>query len=169
MGDRHGLISLSLAAALVVAACKGKEEKQAPPLPTDSLAKGEAVEGPEKAFALPLPRFAKITWRGKDSVTVMTNLTHEELVNFVRARVQNGEVLTGSGATQLKDVVVPSEPARKLTIEIRPAPPLSGGRSQMLVSDTTPPPDTPGLTDEERWRRAGFTPEGKVLDPKQLQ
>jgi hypothetical protein len=171
MGDRHGLTVVAFAALLAMAdatGCKRKESPQ-PPLPTDSLARGESVEGPDKAYALPLPRLSRVTWRGQNSITVLSNLTHEDLVNFVRARVQNGDVTSGSGATQLRNVVVPSEPKRILTIEIRPAPPMAGGRSQMIVTDTTPLPDDPKLTEEERWKKAGLTPQGKVLDPKQLQ
>lgn len=173
MGDRRGL---SLAAAAFVAAavlsgCKRKPSDQSSPPspPTDSLAKGEAVEGPDKAYALPLPRFARITFRGQSSVTVTSSLTPEELVNFVRARVKGGEVTTGSGATRLASVVVASEPQRVLTIEIRAVAPITGARSQMIVNDTTPPPDDPKLTEEERWKKAGLTPQGKILDPKQLQ
>ena len=169
MGDRHGLICLLLALALTSAGCKRKNPNETPPPPTDSLAKGESVEGKDKAYALPLPRLAKITWKGENTITVTTNLPPEELVNFVRARVKDGEVVTGTSTTQLRNVVVPSEPARKLTIEIRPAAPLTGSRSEMLVNDTTGKPIEPGLSDEERWKKAGFSPEGKVLDPKQLQ
>jgi hypothetical protein len=171
MGDRHGLTVFALAAFVALATAAGckRKETNPEPLPTDSLAKGEAVEGPDKAYALPLPRLSKITWRGENAITVLSNLTHEDLVNFVRARVQSGDVTSGSGATQLRNVHVPSEPKRILTIEIRPAPPMSGGRSQMTVSDTTPPPEDPKMTDEERWRKAGFTPQGKVLDPTKLQ
>ena len=34
---------------------------------------------------------------------------------------------------------------------------------------TTPPKVQPGLTDAERWRQAGLTPEGRPLDPKAFE
>ena len=42
------------------------------------------------------------------------------------------------------------------------------GRVEMVVRDRTPPPVEEGLTEEERWRQAGMTPDGKVL-PEQAQ
>jgi hypothetical protein len=39
-----------------------------------------------------------------------------------------------------------------------------------VIKDVTPPPPPPpGLTDAERWRAAGLTPDGHPLDPKKLE
>ncbi len=38
-----------------------------------------------------------------------------------------------------------------------------------MIKDITPPPLEPGLTDEERWKKAGLTPDGKPIDPKKLE
>ena len=35
-------------------------------------------------------------------------------------------------------------------------------RSEMTIRDVTPPPVEPGLSEEERWRKAGFSPQGKI-------
>ncbi|MFO0571647.1 MAG: hypothetical protein U0263_38825 [Polyangiaceae bacterium] len=44
-----------------------------------------------------------------------------------------------------------------------------GPGAKLVVKDITPPPITPGLSDEERWKKAGLTPQGKPLDPKKLE
>jgi hypothetical protein len=39
-----------------------------------------------------------------------------------------------------------------------------------VIKDVTPPPPPPpGLSDAERWRAAGLTPDGRPLDPKQFE
>lgn len=132
----------------------------------DQLAPNEVVEGQDKAFALPLPRYARVTGRFQTSITVRSHLTPEDLANFVRARVKEGKVVAGGAATTFENVVVPNEPGRRLTIDVRRATITGDARSEMTVRDTTPPPVEPGLTDEQRWKKAGFGPDGKLLDPK---
>jgi hypothetical protein len=39
--------------------------------------------------------------------------------------------------------------------------------SLLIVRDITPHPVAPGLSDDERWRKAGVVP-GKPFDPKAL-
>lgn len=165
-----------MAAALAAGApaCKSKE---APPQPTDApsarpadhLAKGEVPEGGEHAFSLPLPLRSRVKIRFHDNVQIISPHTHEELSNFVRARVKSGKVLVGTTMTTFEDVVVPSEPARHLKIEIRQLSSLDGTRSEMIVRDVTPPPSDPSETDADRWRKVGLTPDGKLLDPKHMQ
>jgi hypothetical protein len=42
--------------------------------------------------------------------------------------------------------------------------------TRLVLTDVTPPPPpAPGLSDRERWRRAGFSPDGRPLKPKQLE
>ncbi len=58
---------------------------------------------------------------------------------------------------------------KAFTIEIRSAPIAGEYRSEKVVNDVSGVPAEPGLSDEERWRKPGFTPEGKPLGPMQLQ
>jgi hypothetical protein len=61
------------------------------------------------------------------------------------------------------------DPARRLSIEVRAAKPLGTVRSEMVIRDVTPPPVEPGLTDEQRWQKAGLSPSGAVLAPQKLE
>jgi hypothetical protein len=168
---RLTLLAAALATlAAFAGACKREPPPPpAPPAPVDQLAPGEVVEGKDKAFALPLPRHTKVTGRFDTSVTVRSPLKPEDLANFVRARVKDGNVVAGGAATTFEDVVVPAEPQRRLTIEVRKTPLTGDARSEMTVRDTTPPPVEPGLTDEQRWQKAGLDPNGNVLDPKNTE
>jgi hypothetical protein len=162
-----------VAAALAVASgCKSKpppSDPAPPSAPADHLATNEVVEGKEKAFSLPLPFHAQVTAKFKDAITVRSPLKPEELANFVRARVKEGNVIPGGASTTFENVIVPAEPTRRLSIEVRRTRLTGDARSEMTVRDVTPPPVEPGLSVEDRWKKAGFTPEGKPIDPSQMQ
>lgn len=175
MGARHRLILVSLLAiAIAGPGCKPKQ--QAPPSPApstrssaDHLAKGEIPEGKERAFTLPLPLHSTIKARFPGSIHVGSPLSHEELSNFVRLRVKDGKTSSGASETRFENVVVTKDSTRTLVIEIRKAVIVGEYRSQMVVNDVTPPPPEPGLSDADRWKKAGMTPDGKLLDPKHMQ
>jgi hypothetical protein len=176
MGTRNRLIARRVVLGLVLtvgvtacSACKRKEETPTEIKPPDHLAPSEVVEGKERAFGLPLPRTAHIAARFEKTVHVQTPLTHEELVNYVRARVKDGKVTPGTSGTQLFDVTPVGDPMKRLTIDVRLYRGGDGNHSEMIVRDTTPTPVEPGLTDEQRWQKAGLTPSGQIADPKKLQ
>ena len=59
-------------------------------------------------------------------------------------------------------------PDKLLVVSVKPAP-GAVGMTQIEVRDVTPT-KAPELPDEAaRWRAAGLTPEGRVLDPTKLQ
>lgn len=174
MGSRRRLIAVALALALGVSACssckrktdEGPKTEEAPP---DRLAPGEVVEGSERAFGLPLPRASRVAARFATSVHVTSTVTPEQLANFVRTRVKEGNVTQGTSSTKLENVVPRDDKNKRLTIDVRPLHAGNGNRSEMVIQDTTPPPFDPKLTDEERWKKAGLTPNGQLIDPKRLE
>ncbi|MDB4939001.1 MAG: hypothetical protein JWP87_5973 [Labilithrix sp.] len=167
-------LTVSLVVGLGAAGCSScKRGDDKPPVenkPPDHLAPMEAVEGKEKAFGLPLPRLSKVEARFEKSVHVLSMLTAEELVNFVSVRVKDGKITPGTSSTLLYNVTPVGDPEKRLSLDIHA---FRGGdgtmHSQMVVRDTTPPPLEPGLTDEQRWNKAGLTPGGQIADPKHLQ
>ena len=167
MGVGRRLIGLGLL-LVALAACKEKEVPKTEDKPPDRLAPNEVVEGTEHAFGLPLPRVARVAARLRDSVHVTSTLTPEQLVNFVSARVKEGKTTPGSSSTVLENVIPRDDNTKRITIDIRPLRTPDGNKSEMVIRDTTPPPFEPGLTEAERYKKAGLTPEGKLLDPKTL-
>jgi hypothetical protein len=172
MGVRDRLI-LGLCVALVCgsAACKRKAPPtDAPPPPPDKLAPNEVPLSKEKAFALSLPRGAKIGSRWGGDIHVATELSPEQLANFVRQRVTGGKITAGSGSTRFEAVTVPAEPKRILDIDVRPGKLVTNVKSEMLVRDVTPVIDPAKLkTEEERWRAAGLGPDGHPLNADKLE
>jgi hypothetical protein len=176
MGTRRRLSASArvvfVAFALACSSCK-REEKPLPPAetkPSDHLVAGEAVEGKDRAFGLPLPRLARVAARFEKTVDVYSPLSPEDLVNFVRTRVKDGRITPGSSSTLLVDVVPLGDPQKRLSIDVH----LFHGadssvRSEMIVRDTTPLPTEPGLTDEQRWKKQGLTSDGHIADPTHLQ
>ena len=171
MGVRHGLTFG--ACTLLLACAPSCKQRTEPPKndqkPPDHLAPDEVVESKERAFGLPLPRVSKVNARFDKSVHVTSTLTAEELANFVRARVKEGNVIPGATSTKLENVIPRDDAKKRVTIEVRPRREGDGTRSEMIVRDTTPLPTEPAANDEERWRKAGLTPSGQLLDPKHLQ
>lgn len=173
MGARR---RLTFTAAVLFAAglsacssCKRKDDTPTEKPPPDRLAPNEVVEGKERAFGLPLPRVVHVKARFEKTVHVLSPLTPEEMTNFVRARVKDGKVISGASVTTLAEVIPLGDPQKVLTIDVRTVRLGDGTRSEMVVRDTTPLPAEPGLSNEQRWEKAGLTPSGKIADPKHLQ
>lgn len=163
------------AALALTAACKRREPPPPPqveaPRPADHLAQGELAEGPDRAFSLRLPAASEVALRFPEAVHVRSSLTVDKLSGFVRARVTGGREAASPNRTTFERVVVPGEPGRTLTVEVRPTKRYDAMRSEMVVRDVTPrPPPDPGATESELRQRAGLTPDGtQLLDPKHMQ
>lgn len=95
--------------------------------------------------------------------------SREEVANFIRARVKDGKTTSGSSTTRFDDVIVAKDPTKHLTIEVMSAPMTSPYRAQLIISDVTPEPEPPGMTDADRWKKLGLTPNGKPVDPNRLE
>lgn len=166
-------LPLCLALALVATAgCKRtprREDGPAPAPPTpDQLAPGELAEGTEKAFGLPLPRVMQVNVRQADAVYAWTSIaTPEEVSNYVRARVQEGEVFVGTSSTRYVGVHPRASKETTLTVEVRAGVPGSGSRATIVVRNQTPTPLEPDL--DKRLKGAGITQDGKMRDRNQRE
>ncbi|XXT22517.1 hypothetical protein WME94_13260 [Sorangium sp. So ce429] len=180
---RAGLLSRAAAAraacvacACAALACRSDAGAPAPPPPppsdasaprppVDQALPGELAEGVEQAFGLPIPRRMKVRARFSDAVFAVGEIPAERVANYVRTRVLAGNVETGPAKTIFSRATVKSAPQRMIRIEV-----VSRAHvSELVVRDETRPPPERGLSVEERWRRNGLTPDGKVLDPTRLE
>jgi hypothetical protein len=97
-------------------------------------------------------------------------LTPEDVANYVRDRVVVSRVELGAVETVFPGVRVKGgDPQKVLRIEVIPL----GDRTKIVITDTSPPAVAPPaddhLTDAERWRRAGYNPDGTLIDPNKLR
>lgn len=128
--------------------------------PVDTTEPNEIAEGDVLAFGLALPRDITIDAQGRDTTYATGRLPFEALANYVRDRVTASRVETGPAQTVFVDAVVKRDPKKVVQVEVR----SKRGRVQLIVRNRTPRPADEGLTEAERWRRAGLTPDGRAIE-----
>jgi hypothetical protein len=137
----------------------------APARPADHALRDEIAEGNEKAFGLPIPRQIQVIGRFDDVVFATGDVAPELVANYVRQRVIASHVETGPGKTVFTGVTLRADPARTLRVDVI----SRNGYTDLTVRDETRPPAREGLTEAERWKAQGLTPNGAPLDPTHLE
>lgn len=137
----------------------------APARPADHALPDEIAEGNEKAFGLPVPRQMRVIGRFDDVVFITGDVAPELVANYVRQRVAASNVETGPGKTVFTGVTLRGDAARTLRIDVI----SRNGDTDLTVRDETRPPAREGLTEAERWKALGLTPQGTPLDPTHLE
>jgi hypothetical protein len=163
------LVGLLLLGAL---GCAKKEppKPNLPPTPSatamsaDRLLPGELAEGHEKAMGLVVPRDMRILRRFDDSAVARGRVAPDAVANYVRSRVDATTAEIGAARTVFPRAHVKGQPPEKVVrIEVV----LDVDSTELLLRDLTPHPVEPGLSEDERWRKAGVVP-GKPFDPNAL-
>jgi hypothetical protein len=170
MSKHAGHVALAMA-LLIAGGCAQKSAPLPAPVPSasakmtvDRLLPGELGEGTARALGLAVPREMRIERVFADSFVARGHVDVEPLANYVRRRVEAASVEIGAARTLFSRAHVKGEPDAKLVrIEVV----RDNDSSLLIVRDITPPPVAPGLSDDERWRKAGVVP-GKPFDPKAL-
>jgi hypothetical protein len=137
----------------------------APARPADHALPDEIAEGSEKAFGLPIPRQMRVVGRFDDVVFVTGDVAPELVANYVRQRVLSSHVETGPAKTVFTGVTLRSDAAHTLRVDVI----SRNGDTDLTVRDETRPPAREGLSEAERWKALGLTPQGTPLDPTHLQ
>ncbi len=167
---------LGLCALLAAAGCRKDTSttvEDAPPtplpavpsaVPADHLAPGELVEGKEEAFGIVLPRGVHVDERFVDVVHASGVASIHSLVAYFRPRLVGGSFREGERSATFEHVTAPNAPPdTDVTLHI------AIGPGKTLVDVTaTPVHHSPNLTmtDEERYKRQGLSPNGRQLDPQ---
>jgi len=135
--------------------------------PVDRLAPGELPPGTEAVFGLKLPRGLALQGVFPGAAHAFGPLSLEDVSNYVRARVDVKRVELGAVGTVFPAVhLLEGDPTRLYRIEVNPR----GLNTELVVRDVTPPPPPPpGLSDAERWKRAGYNPDGTPLKSLDLR
>lgn len=132
--------------------------------PVDTTVPGELPEGTFDAFGLKLPRRMKIVAQMDDAVYAVGTMRLEHVTNYVRSRVDTDEIETGPTATIFSDAKVRGGD-KTLQVQVS----LVSRGIQIIVRDKTRKPAIEGLSEKERWKRVGLTPDGKVLKDHRLE
>jgi hypothetical protein len=143
----------------------GARSQQAPK-PVDRLAPGELAPGTDEAFGLTLPRVMRVEARFPRTVHAVGKASAEAVANYVRERVSVRRVELGAARTIFPQArILGAAPHRVVRIEVL----TSRGRCKLVVRDVTRKAATQGLTEADRWRQAGISPEGKPLNWRDLE
>lgn len=134
--------------------------------PLDRLAPGELVPGSAEAFGFVAPRQLRLERRFPDAAHFAGQASAEAVANYVRERVSVERVEVGVARTVFPKVIIKGGDQNKFyRIEVV----RDGPMTRVVIRDITVPAAPEGLSEEERWKRAGLRPDGKPLDPKKLQ
>ena len=135
--------------------------------PLDHLGPDELAPSKVQAYGFIVPRNMQVESTLPDRVYISGRVSPEALANYVREQVVVSHVEIGAARTLFPSARIKGGPPdRVFTLEVLP----DGPRTRLVIKDVTPPPPPPpGLTDAERWRAAGMTPDGRPLDPKKLE
>lgn len=158
----------STAGALGAVAVPVAPSSDRPPL--DRLGPGEIPPGTETVYGLVLPRGMKVIAHFPGIAHAVGALSPEDVANYVRDRVVVSRVELGAAETVFPRVrIKDGDPEKLFDIEVIPL----GDRTKLVIKDMTPPtthvPIDKTMTDAERWKRAGYNPDGTPLDPNKLR
>lgn len=169
-------LSCALLVTFAGAGCRRSSEAVedlTPPAPNESakaldrLLPGELRPGEEEAFGLLLPHGMRVIGRFDRTVHAAGNLKPEDVANYVRDRVVVDRVELGAASTLFPNARIKNAPpSKRFLIEVVSAAPA---RTVLKVRDITPPPPTQGLSEAERWKRAGLRPDGRLAEPETMQ
>lgn len=150
----------------VTAAASASSGPSAKPL--DRLAPGELAQGPGHVFGFAVPGQMKVLGAFLDIAYLQGEVTPEALANYVRERVEVDHVEIGAVSTVFPRVhIKDGAPDRVYDFDITPS---RGHTTELVIRDVTPPPpNPPGMSDADRWRQAGYGPDGKPIDPNLLK
>lgn len=157
----------TVALLLFAVACSAEEEEPLllypgviPTQPLDVVEAGELAPGTESAFGLELPREMRVQAKLEDAWHAKGNLHFDDVANFVRRRVLARKEETGPTKTVFVDAAILGDPQeRRVQVEVS----KRDAKVFMVIRDRTPKPAAKGLSEAERWRRAGIGKNGKVL------
>ena len=133
------------------------------PKTPDRLAPGELAEGAHDLYGLKVPEKMKLEGKYRDFGRALGRVRPEDLSNYVRERVDVAHVEIAASRTIFpKARIKAGDPNKVFRIEVIP----QGKGARLLVRDITKPKAPKGLSQADMRRRAGLTPDGKQLDPK---
>ena len=168
---------LALAACVLCASCHSKPGVRATgsaavvigsasATPVDRLAPDELAAGNAEVWGFVVPREMQVEHRYQEVAHLIGTVKPDALANYVRDRVVVSHVEIGAARTIFPNARIKGgAPDRVYELDVIPEP----GQTRLVIRDTTPLKVIPGLSDAERWKQAGLTPEGRPLDPKKFE
>jgi hypothetical protein len=146
----------------LVWACR--DEQQAAPTPPaetsaapDRLAANERLPGTEDTFGIPVPRGMKLNYHYLDVAQAQGPAKLANLAKYYKEHVSVSSIEMSERRAVFPRAYIKGDKRKRVyRIEII----SDRGESTVKISDITPAKAPEGLTEEQRWERAGLNPDG---------
>lgn len=123
--------------------------------------------GTEKAFGIPVPRELHVKARFSKSVHLAGRAKAADLTEYFRGYVLVDHLeLSGTETIFPLVRIKGANDKRVFRITISE---IGKTDSEVIIEDVTPPPPTPGLTEDQRWEQVGMNPDGTLKNRLQLK
>ncbi len=131
----------------------------------DRLPPGELLEGPDEVFGIAVPRGMVGHKKGPKIAEITGSADYDLLVDYIKARisVRHAEMLEDRLVFPNARILGSKDRIYELTVRRLPR------GSKVTILDVTKLPGTGGLSEEERWKRAGLKPGGGLIDPNAME
>ncbi|MEP7052487.1 MAG: hypothetical protein ABJB12_19120 [Pseudomonadota bacterium] len=157
----HSKAGADAAGSTQIVASSGASAK-----PVDRLAPDELAAGTAQVWGFAVPREMQVEHQYQETAHLVGSVKPDALANYVRDRVVVSHVEIGAARTIFPNARIKGgAPDRVYELDVIPEP----GQTRLVIRDITPLKVIPGLSDAERWRQAGLTPQGRPLDPKKFE
>lgn len=161
---------LTLLGVLLVLGCHHKStnladtDASARTTPLDHLSPGEIAKSDVMIYGVTVPQGMHLRRRFPDGVLLTGETPAAELASQIEASIYSGPKEVDHRRRIYRNVTIKGGDSKRIfTITIDDL----GSQRQVSITDVTPTPTEPGLSDEERWRRAGYLPDGTPISSAQ--
>lgn len=131
----------------------------------DRLPPGALLEGSEEAFGFPIPKGMILSRSNRRAFRAEGRVDFNDLTDYVKERIHVRHAEMFGSRLLFPNAKLRSGGDLLLEFAIT----QHRGQSILTIRNRTPLPATHGLSEKERWERAGFKFEGGRIDPKVLE
>ncbi len=139
----------------------GKPQPNSP----DRLPPGALLEGPESAFGFAIPKGMELAHPTRSTYRAEGRVNFDDLTNYVKDRIVVRHAEMFGTRLVFPNAKIKGEENKIFNLTLRE----HHGRAILEIRDETPLPPTHGLTEKERWEKAGFKVTNGSIDPKELE
>lgn len=140
---------------------RGRPEAQS----ADRLPPGELLEGTEEFYGFAVPRGMRGRYVAPGIVEITGRADFDQLADYTKDRiaVKHAEMLPNELIYRNARILGTKDKVFDLTVSRQKL------GSRLEIQEITKKPATGGLSEEERWKRAGLKPSGGLIDPSAME
>lgn len=131
----------------------------------DRLPPGELLEGPDEFFGFSVPKGMRGNIKAPGLVEITGRAEFDKLATYTKDRiaVRHAEMLEDQLVFRNARILGTKDRVFELTVT------RQRQGSRLEIQEVTKKPAPQGLSEEERWKRAGLKPNGGLIDPNAME